>query len=110
MSGRASQPDSAPPVKPRKPIALQEGPDGCAGVGTSRSRSGRREHGLYAGSSIAEVNRARSDRGVHPWRYGARVMGQFAVGACLPPVGCQNSITPLTLEFAGACRSSRCEF
>jgi hypothetical protein len=25
-------------------------------------------------------------------------------------VGCQNSITPLTLEFAGACRSSRCEF
>jgi hypothetical protein len=22
----------------------------------------------------------------------------------------QNSITPLTLEFAGACRSSRCEF
>ena len=25
-------------------------------------------------------------------------------------VGCQNSITPLTLEFAAACRSSRCEF
>ena len=25
-------------------------------------------------------------------------------------VGCQNSITPLTREFAGACRSSRCEF
>jgi hypothetical protein len=25
-------------------------------------------------------------------------------------VGCQNSITLLTREFAGACRSSRCEF
>jgi hypothetical protein len=25
-------------------------------------------------------------------------------------VGCQNSITPLTVEFAGACRCSRCEF
>jgi hypothetical protein len=25
-------------------------------------------------------------------------------------VGCQNSITPLTLEFAGAGRSPRCEF
>jgi glycosyltransferase involved in cell wall biosynthesis len=26
------------------------------------------------------------------------------------PVGCQNSITPLTYEFAGACRRSGCEF
>jgi len=35
---------------------------------------------------------------------------KWRVRRCDQPVGCQNLITPLTCEFAGACRRSRCEF
>jgi hypothetical protein len=47
-------------------IALQERPAGCAAIGTSRSRAGRRRAPAMWGSPIAEVQRARSVRVTYP--------------------------------------------
>jgi hypothetical protein len=57
--------------------------------------------------------RADPDGGLHVEGDGETAWGvKFVLVARPPPTlwGCQNSITPLTLEFARSVRSSRCEF